>query len=193
MARPIQFNREEVIEQALQAFWDRGYCATGMAKLVDVTHLKPGSLYAAFDSKQGLFLAALDRYGEQSAERLRHQLEGADSPLQGIGAFLRSLATAVESGEVQGSCLLVNSALELARHDDEIREHVNRHFAIIERALADALRHAQDQGEIAADRNCDELASFLMNNIWGLRVLAGTGPPMGRARQIVEQILLVLH
>lgn len=193
MARPIQFDRDEVIERALHAFWEQGYCATGMARLVDATHLKPGSLYAAFDSKQGLFLAALDRYGEQSAERLRLQLEGADSPLQGIGEFLRSLATTVESAEKQGSCLLVNSVLELARRDDEVRAHANRHFALIERMLADALRRAQDQGELAADRNCDELASFLINNIWGLRVLAGTGPQPGRAQQIVGQILSILQ
>ena len=46
----------------MKAFWEHGYAATSITQLVDATHLQPGSLYAAFDSKQGLFLAVLDHY-----------------------------------------------------------------------------------------------------------------------------------
>jgi AcrR family transcriptional regulator len=77
MPRPAQFKRDEVVEKAMRAFWDHGYGATSLADLVEVTDLNPGSLYAAFQSKEGLFLAALDHYGAQSAARLERTLTEA--------------------------------------------------------------------------------------------------------------------
>ena len=59
MARPAQYDRDKILDKAMQTFWEHGYCATSMATLVQTTDLKPGSLYAAFESKQGLFLATL--------------------------------------------------------------------------------------------------------------------------------------
>ena len=62
MARPVSFDREQVLERATAVFWERGFCETSMSQLVDATRLQPGSLYAAFRSKEGLFLEALDHY-----------------------------------------------------------------------------------------------------------------------------------
>ena len=81
MARPIEYDRDKVLDKAMQTFWEQGYCATSMSTLVETTDLKPGSLYAAFESKEGLFLATLDRYGARSAEKLRAHLDGRQDPL----------------------------------------------------------------------------------------------------------------
>lgn len=65
MPRPIQYDRERVLEQAMEVFWDQGYCATGVAEIGAITRLKPGSLYGAFESKEKLFMEALDQYGKK--------------------------------------------------------------------------------------------------------------------------------
>jgi TetR/AcrR family transcriptional regulator, transcriptional repressor for nem operon len=193
MARPAQFDRDRVLDKAMQAFWEHGYCATSMADLVETTKLKPGSLYAAFESKQGLFLATLDRYGANSADKLRQHLKKADSPLRAIEEYLDQLVDIIESRSEQNSCFLVNTVLELSRRDVEVREHINKHFAEIESIFLTALNKAQEKDELGSDVDCEALAAFLMNNIWGLRVLAGTHPNPGRARQVaglVKQILM---
>lgn len=193
MARPIEYDRDRVLDKAMQTFWDQGYCATSMSTLVENTNLKPGSLYAAFESKQGLFLATLDRYGANSAAKLRSKLEGADSPLDAIDAYFDELADTVEKKRGKTSCFLVNTALELAQHDVQVRRHINGHFAEIQSVFVDALNHAQAIGEIDASRDASALAAFLMNNIWGLRVLSGTKPAPGRARQVVDLVKKVLR
>lgn len=193
MARPVQYDLDEVLDKAMHAFWDQGYCATSMSTLVEATELKPGSLYAAFESKQGLFLAALDHYGARSAARLRLQLGGADSPLDAIDDYFDRLAEDIERKRGRTSCFLVNTVLELSRRDTEVRQHINRHFAAIQSAFADALKDACAKGELDASTDCDALAGFLMNNIWGLRVLAGTKPVPGRARQVVNLVKTVLR
>ena len=188
MARPVRYDREEILDKAMQTFWEQGYCATSMAKLVETTDLKPGSLYAAFESKQGLFLATLDHYGALSAEKLRAHLGEAESPLEAIESYFDRLADDIDKRRGQTSCFLVNTVLELSQRDAQIRKRINRHFARIETAFVDALTNACENGELDSDTDCTALAAFLMNNIWGLRVLAGTKPAPGRARQVVRLV-----
>lgn len=192
MARPIQYEREEVLKKAMEAFWDRGYCATSMTQLVEATELKPGSLYAAFKSKEGLFLAALDYYGERSTTRIGQALAALDSPLEGIRAYFRQLAQDTADPRTKHSCLLVNTVLELARQDEAVRDRVNLHFNAIEVQFRKALETAQAGGELSADKEPAALATFLMSNIWGLRVLEGTAAEQGRAQAIVNQLLKLL-
>ena len=64
MGRARGFDEGAVLEQALACFWRHGYEACGVRELTDATGLKPQSLYNAFGSKRGLFLAALRRYRE---------------------------------------------------------------------------------------------------------------------------------
>nr|WP_275409576.1 TetR/AcrR family transcriptional regulator [Planotetraspora mira] len=47
---------------ALGLFWAKGYDGTTMADLSSAMNLKPGSIYAAFGSKEGLYEKVLDRY-----------------------------------------------------------------------------------------------------------------------------------
>ena len=193
MARPVQYDREEILDKAMQTFWEQGYCATSMATLVETTDLKPGSLYAAFESKQGLFLATLDHYGARSAEKIRAHLSEAESPLEAIDAYFDRLADDIEKRRGKTSCFLVNTVLELSQRDAQIRKRINRHFGNIESAFVDALQDARARGELEAGTDCGALATFLMSNIWGLRVLAGTKPAPGRARQVVGLVKQALR
>lgn len=193
MARPIQFERDQVLEGAMQAFWDQGYCATSMTQLVKATKLNPGSIYAAFKSKEGLFLAALDHYGEASAEKIRRAVKQSDSPLEGIRNYFRQLATTTADPKAKRSCFLVNTVLELARQNKKVEQRVNTHFEIIESCFRSALQAARDDGELSADKDPAELATFLMSSIWGLRVLGATGPAPERADAVVSQVLKLLN
>jgi len=193
MARPAEYDRDEVLGRAMQAFWDNGYCATSVSQLVEATRLKPGSLYAAFDSKEGLFLAALDHYAQQSIERLDQALGDSRTPLQGVEGFLRGLIAAQYATVPPRGCLLVNTALELGRRNAEIRERIAAHLAGIESRLRQALERAERQGSLAADASPAALAKLLMTTIWGLRVMAGTGADEAQATQVVDQVVAMLH
>jgi len=189
MARPIEFTREEVLDKAMLAFWDHGYQGTSMADLVEATDLNPGSIYAAFQSKQGLFLAVLDHYAEQGVQRMRRSLAEAKSPLQGIRQYLRQLADDVAGAKGRGSCLLINTVLELSRHNATVQERVNQHLKVVEDLFRQALKDAQACGELSPAKDPGELSAFLMTNIWGLRVLAGTAPSVSRTRAVVKQLM----
>lgn len=193
MARPAGFDREQVLGQATAAFWEHGYSATSISQLVQATRLKPGSLYAAFESKEGLFLTVLEHYAQQSLGRLRSTLAEAPDPLQGIGVFFEQLALDGPASRRQRGCLLVNTVLEVGRHNPKVQVQVKAHLAEIEGVFVEALEEAQALGLLAADKSSDSLAKFLMTNIWGLRVLAGTGADANSAQLVVRQVLSLLR
>ena len=62
MGRPRGFDEDAILEAAAGVFVRGGYEGTSIDDLVKALGLHRGSLYQAFGSKRGLFLAALRRY-----------------------------------------------------------------------------------------------------------------------------------
>jgi len=177
MARPTTFDKAKVLEAATNLFWERGYFATSMSQLVDSTRLNPGSLYAAFDSKQGLLLASIDYYGERSVARVDKILTTASSPIEGIRQYLQRVATQGSASNLRRGCFMINTVLEVAPHNEMVRKRVQQYLNAIEDRFRQALEAAQATGELAANKNAAQLAKYLMINIWGIRVLQRMSPP----------------
>jgi AcrR family transcriptional regulator len=60
--RPREFDREQALRKARDAFWDRGYEGTSMADLVSALGLASARIYAAFGSKEELFRETVALY-----------------------------------------------------------------------------------------------------------------------------------
>ncbi|MCS3832052.1 TetR/AcrR family transcriptional repressor of nem operon [Aeromonas veronii] len=192
MARPASFDREQVLEVALNSFWETGFSNTGIATLVDRMRLKPSSLYGAFSSKEGLFIEVLQRYSAQSLAQIELLLASADSPLAGVRALLDAVARDAIASEAHRGCLLVNTLLEVGRQNPTIQQAASVHLAEVEQRVANNLRQAQAVGELAAERDIDTLAALLMTMVWGMRVLGRTHPPAAKVQAVLAQIQAML-
>ena len=91
MGRPKNFEREDVIQQAMEVFWLKGYAATSLSDLTDITGLNKKSLYNEFGSKQELFKIALDHYNGSKEHQIQLLLK---EPLgkQNVINYLEDLA-----------------------------------------------------------------------------------------------------
>ncbi|MBU2711873.1 TetR/AcrR family transcriptional regulator [Zooshikella harenae] len=192
MGRPIEFDRNEVLEQALQLFWNTGYSATSVANLVEATKLKPGSLYAAFKSKRGLFIATLDRYADRCISELQRCLAADQSPLNTIRYYFSQLILKIVEDEESKGCFLINTMLEVAPHDNEIHQRVMDYFNDMEGRFADKIKQSQTCGEVAEHQPADELAKFLMTGSWGLRIMGSTRQPEWQLQKMADHMLSVL-
>ena len=88
MARPREFDLDEALDGAMNAFWARGYEATSLADLMAATGLAKGSIYKAFDDKHDLFMQALRRYLDNLCRDTSQILEGTASPATGLRQWL---------------------------------------------------------------------------------------------------------
>ena len=72
MVNKIRFERDKVIRVASQLFWQKGFYATSTRDLQEAVNMRPGSIYAAFGSKEGLYSESLKDYTVQ----MKSQIEG---------------------------------------------------------------------------------------------------------------------
>ncbi len=192
MPRPPSFDRAEVIERATEVFWQRGYRGTSVSDLVQATGLKPGSLYAAFGNKKGVFLEVLRAYQADSAERLRQSLREAGSPLEAIRRFFLALADETLDDPRHRGCLMVNAMLEYSHHDPDVQGELVGGLRRIESLFGRALRLASEAGELDPRLDADATAAFLVNNLWGIRVICRGRPSREAVEGIVRTVLAAL-
>jgi len=195
MARPREFERDVVLDRAIEVFWQRGYQGTSIRDLVDRMGIQRGSLYGAFGDKHGLFLAALDRYEEVFHSAILDKLAEGGHPGRGRRAIERVFQDVLREcagGNGRKGCLMTNSAVELAARDRDIAARVAANLCRLEQAMLRALRTAQADGELSRKHDARALARFLAASLQGLRVMGKTRPDRALLRDVVRVTLSVL-
>lgn len=71
MGRHKLFERNEVTDKALFAFWQKGYADTSLSDLEKATGVFKPALYSEFGDKEGLFLECVKHYRENYSGRLQ--------------------------------------------------------------------------------------------------------------------------
>ncbi|MER6534567.1 TetR/AcrR family transcriptional regulator [Streptomyces sp. 900105755] len=189
MARVREFDTDRAVEAAMNAFRRKGFEGTSVQDLVDATGVGRGSLYAAFGSKEGLYLAAMDRYRERHALPLVEVLrQGAP----GRELLREALVAAVDEIARDGSrraCLIVGAAMERIAHDPQVAAHVRSTTELLEDALAEVVAEAQAAGQLSGRRGARDLARYLVVTLHGLRVMGAIAPDRDALMAVVDVAL----
>ncbi|WP_030924037.1 TetR/AcrR family transcriptional regulator [Streptosporangium amethystogenes] len=191
MARTKEFDPDAVLQRAMELFWEKGYEATSMADLVEHLGIGRASLYATFGGKRELYLKAYDRYLENGIDFVG-LLSQPGPVLPAVRALVERYAEEAARDELRRGCLVVNTAVELAPHDQTLARRVEASWDFVEATLTSALARARAQGELAAERNPRALARFLLTLMQGMRVIGKGSNDPARLRDTAEQALSVL-
>jgi TetR/AcrR family transcriptional repressor of nem operon len=192
LARHREFDQNEVLDRALEAFWDRGYEATSIQELTRCTGLHRGSLYNAFRDKQALFIAALERYERVAVQPLLEALERPGSPRSVIDDLYQQLVGDGSDATACRGCLLTNTAVERAPHDTQSAARVAAAFGKVEGAFHRLFLRGQAAGELSGAHDPHALARFFTSTLQGLRVMARAGTPPAALREIARISLTTL-
>ncbi|HEV8539640.1 MAG TPA: TetR/AcrR family transcriptional regulator [Nitrospiraceae bacterium] len=191
MARPKEFDPDQVLDKAMEVFWRKGYEATSIEDLVTRMGINRGSLYETFGDKQQLFLAAMDRYCKGTiADRLK-QLEQPGPAVGTIKTFIRDMVRMALATRRKG-CLIANTAMELAPHEKAIGDRVSCALGDLEEAFFKALQRAKANRELKRDQNPRALARYLTTMVQGVIVMYKAGTSTDALKDAVETALSVL-
>jgi AcrR family transcriptional regulator len=188
IGRPRAFDLNEVLNRALAVFWRQGYEGTSLADLTAAMGISPPSLYAAFDSKAGLFRAALDRYVTGHADFMTQVL--AAPTAREVATIL--LCGAAESQTRPGAppgCLLVQAALSCSAEGEPIRRDLIRRRSADEAALCARFEQSRIAGDLPADADPAALARYLTIVTQGMSVHAAAGASREDLQAAVELAL----
>ncbi len=169
------FDEAEALDRAMKLFWTKGFEATSMNDLVEAMGINKGSLYNTFGSKQKLFTRAVRQYKGANHEGAIAHLEKMDDPVKAVETLFNDLIAEAEQDAARDErkgCLLVNTALELPSHSDDLREMVSGALQDLERFFERSIRLGQERGEISTSIDPPQVATSLLSQVVGLRVLA---------------------
>ncbi len=125
VGRPRKVDPEIILENAMQVFWEKGYDGTSMVDIMTATGMHKGSLYQTFGDKKSLFMAALARYLDSMYADQKRIISEHQDPSQAMRAVLFHMLEYSYSDEQgdshQRGCLAVNSLVDSAPFDDDIR------------------------------------------------------------------------
>ena len=187
MARAKEFDREVVLERAMEFFWAQGYEAASMRDLLGAMQIGRQSLYDTFGDKHSLFLASLKHYYDRGMGSVVAQLSAPDGGLSAIEGYFEDTARRMCTKPYR-SCLLINSAIELAPHDPEVATIVNRFIKNLRKGFAKALEVAESKGEARVD-DINAVAWHLTNSAVGLGPMSKARIPYKDLKRVSEQIL----
>jgi AcrR family transcriptional regulator len=185
--RPREFDVEAALERAMDLFWRQGYEGTSIADLTRELGLTRPSLYAAFESKEALFLRALDLYEARAG--YRQAALTASSAEAYARALLEGAADLHGDSRNPPGCLGVQSALACAPQSDAIRKELIRRRKIGERMIRDRLKRAVTEGDLPPDADPADLARYLSIVIYGITVQASGGATRQELRSAAEVAL----
>lgn len=191
MARSKEFEINTVLRKAMDVFWEKGYEKTSMQDLVNEMGVHRRSIYDTFGDKHDLFMQVIDRYDEimDSSIHRRH----ADDQISPKDAIRHMFEHTIRNKEVPSKgCLMVNTAVELAIHDEEAAAKVNQSFSKTEARFLELVQLGRKSGDIGGRYEDVQLALFLNNALLGLRVMVKTTDDRDKLQSIVDTSMSLL-
>jgi TetR/AcrR family transcriptional repressor of nem operon len=192
MARPREFDSDAALDRAMHVFWSKGYEATSLDDLCEVTGLSRSSLYATFGSKRNLLLQSVDRYVEQRNPHIAAILAQPVSIRDAFAALARQFIDQIVSGPGRRGCFLGNCAAELPRSDRAALARVRQGLEATQATFHDALVRAKNRGELPSRTDADALARFLTAGFQGLRLMGKVNPNRAVLEDIAATMLQCL-
>lgn len=188
MPRPREFDEDYVLEQSLYVFWERGFDAASLAELQQATGLTKSSLYKAFESKEGLFRRALDRYHRKHLA-FRADALAQPTPRRIAESLLDGIVN-LHTGKITPSgCLVTFAALACSAEARPLGDEMSKSRKDFERRLGQRFEAIKDAGPLPVGMNGAEAAFFLSTFIQGLAVQARGGATRRQLRQLVAAVL----
>jgi AcrR family transcriptional regulator len=188
--RPLGFDRDAALHQAMLLFWRHGYEATSVSDLTKAMGITPPSLYTAFGDKKQLFLEALQLYTSGSVTS-QSIIDEAQTAREAAVGLLRASAIGFTGETTPAGCLLASSAISCSSGAEDVRKAVSAIRLKIEKRLRNKIN--QDRGISKPRQNTDSdvLAGYIMAVIQGMSTLARDGATRQKLLSVASLAILV--
>ena len=157
MGRAKEFEDDDVLDRAGALFWRLGYDVVSVQELESATGLGRGSLYNAFGDKEGLFIAAIDRYVDKHGAAPFRHLKSRDVA-RGIRLMLDAIIERMSNPANPRGCLLTNTSHGTG--SGRIDAYIAGKVMAMEAQLEEAITRAREEGQIPPHANPRQLARF---------------------------------
>jgi TetR/AcrR family transcriptional regulator, transcriptional repressor for nem operon len=167
--RPKAYAPQDLALRAMSQFWTHGYHATSIDNLVTATGVSRHGLYAEFDDKRGLFVAAMRAYFDTVVTPAFAPVEAQGAGFQQVRDYFEIQIARGEAAGLPGpGCLVANTMVEVGPHDEAFALLVATHLRRLTAGFRQVLVNEQRRLKPKASLDVDALAFGLTVSTQGL-------------------------
>ncbi|ARJ23020.1 TPA: TetR/AcrR family transcriptional regulator [Bacillus thuringiensis] len=192
MARTREFDEDQVLDAAMQLFWEKGYEATSLSDLTSRMGIQRPSIYSAFGDKKELFEAALRRYTMSRASDIRNRLQSHSSVKESFSIFFADVVNEEYAGDLSKGCFCINTMVELAPHDERFEILTREHQMYLAVIFQETIERGIQSGELEVNTDAKSLAQALIVALIGLTVMMKSRPQRSFVDNVIAATLTLL-
>jgi len=175
LGRPRAFDRDAALHDAMLIFWRKGFLSTSMNDLCEAMGIRSPSLYAAFGSKESLYIEAIEHYVSTVRPHVWRHIENASSARAGIEGMLHAAAGLLPGVADFPSGCMVTLAVGSEACPGDIPEAVKRARLDGMALVHDCLERAVASGELPKTTDAGRLSRFYLGVFQGMAIQARDG------------------
>ena len=176
MARPISYDKDEMLTKVTDLFWEKGYEGTSISDLEKVTGLKRTSIYAAWGDKRSLYLSSLKHYQRQSQAAITALFESKQPAIQKLETLLLSSIQQAFASDVIKGCFLNNACSEKQNLCTGAKQLLNLNTKTQIKLFTALLSEANENKEIhKSDDELEALARYFFTLFSGVMLSISHG------------------
>ncbi len=187
--RPLGFDRDAALREAMLLFWRHGYEATSVGELTKAMAITPPSLYTAFGDKKQLFLEAVQLYtsGAVTSESIMNEAPTAREAAVGL---LRASAIGFTGESTPAGCLLASSAISCSNAAADVQKALRDIRLSTEHRLRTKIAEDRSLRRLKPKINAEALAGHIMAVIQGMSTLARDGATREKLLSVASAAML---
>ena len=182
MARPVEYDLEDVLDKAMGLFCEKGFESVSMADLVAHTGLNRRTMYSLFKDKDGLYKDALENFYSKMACKQITALRN-NRGKKGIEIFFEPFSFGCESK----GCLYTNTIIEKNFVNCDAFNTVKDFYNNVRTELEKNLTEAAEDGDFNGDKKATALT--LITIVQGLGLYGRFNESQEDSKTIIKNVL----
>ncbi|HKF96270.1 MAG TPA: TetR/AcrR family transcriptional regulator, partial [Gammaproteobacteria bacterium] len=148
--RPLSFDRDKALEQAMLTFWRHGYETSSISDLTAAMGITAPSLYTAYGDKKQLFLEAMRLYSGSSYD-MEQAFAEAPTARDAAQHMLVAAAQAFTGALTPRGCLLASATASGSDASADVQHEVAEVRRQIQERLQKRIERDLAQGRLPAE------------------------------------------
>jgi TetR/AcrR family transcriptional repressor of nem operon len=192
LARPRAFDPKDVLDEAINLFWEQGYLASSVDEVVRRSGVAKYGVYGEFGSKRELFKKALDQYAKDRHRDIQAPIRSPSASLPEIKKFFENAVIMMTKDNLRRGCLVVNTGIEMGMRDQEFKDFVDAFFDETTTVMEKCLDNAIERKQVRKFDDVTAVASYLVTEFRAALMLAASGTSKQRINKHIHVALHIL-
>jgi TetR/AcrR family transcriptional regulator, transcriptional repressor for nem operon len=168
--RPRNFDETEILDKAIDVFWENGYEGSSAEELLKAMGIGKGSFYLIFKGgKEELYEKCLERFSVRALDNFCLSLEKSESPVEFLKNFFIGLSSAGKDKKLKG-CYLGNALSEMSVRNPRLRKKAALLLSKLEFKFVEIVSAAKISGSLKTSLSPEIIARHLINLWNGLNI-----------------------